>query len=244
MRRYDASETGYICSGKNPGDTEIDEVVFIVRSFNKKITPKYPDQHGFTLIELLVVIAIVAILAAILFPVFARARENGRRASCQSNEKQLALAVLQYTQDNDERLFGHYTGPASSQVTWMNRLQPYIKSTQIFKCPSETEASITGGLTTANVSYCYNNIRLNDPAGSGETAAGQSLAAIAVVAETVLFAESTNRSGSRYVCNPTGSNPPLAPHLQGGVFAFVDGHVKWYPETHTIFKAAALWDLT
>ena len=62
------------------------------------------QSKGFTLIELLVVIAIIAILAAILFPVFARARENARRASCQSNEKNLMLSVMQYTQDYDERM--------------------------------------------------------------------------------------------------------------------------------------------
>ena len=216
----------------------------MVTSMRHRIDRKSDYSKGFTLIELLVVIAIISILAAILFPVFSRARENGRRASCQSNEKQLVLAALQYAQDNDERLFGHYTGPAASQVTWMNRLQPYMKSVQLFKCPSETEATITGGLTSANVSYCYNNLRLNDPQSNSETAGGQSLAAIANVAETVIFAESTNRAGSRYTCNPTGSNPPLAPHLEGGVFAFVDGHVKWYPQTNSIFRTATLWDLT
>lgn len=197
---------------------------------------------GFTLIELLVVIAIIAILASILFPVFARARENARRAGCQSNEKQLALAALQYAQDNDERLFGHYTAVDSVQVTWMDRLQPYMKSVQLFKCPSE--ANITGGLTAGNTSYCYNNLRLNDPQTNSDTAAGQSLAAIANVAETVIFAETTNGAGTRYTCNPTGSNKPLAPHLEGGVFAFVDGHVKWFPFANPIFRTATLWDLT
>src|SRR5690606_38632404 len=109
-----------------------------------KVVPK----TGFTLIELLVVIAIISILASILFPVFARARENARRGSCMSNEKQLGLAALQYTQDYDERLFGHYSSEGGVQKTWMNRLQPYMKSTQIFVCPSETVASITGGITT------------------------------------------------------------------------------------------------
>ncbi len=218
-------------------------IVMMILSLQKR-GQEYRNQQGFTLIELLVVIAIIAILSAILFPVFSRARENGRRASCQSNEKQLVLAALQYAQDNDERLFGHYTGPASNQTTWMNRLQPYMKSVQLFRCPSEKDSTVIGGVTSANTSYCYNNLRLNDPQSNSETAAGQALAAIANVAETVIFAESVDRSGSRYTCNPTGTNPPLAPHLEGGVFSFVDGHVKWYPQTHTIFRAATLWDLT
>jgi len=203
------------------------------------------NAGAFTLIELLVVIAIIAILAAILFPVFARARENGRRASCSSNEKQLALAGLQYAQDHDERLFGAYQGPASKQVTWMNRLQPYLKNTQIFKCPSETDSSIVGGLTTANVSYCFNNYYLQDPQGTTGQASGQALAAIEYVSETVIFAEMTNGTGTRYVCRPgaSSSTKPLTPHLNGTNFAFVDGHVKWFPGTHSIFTSATLWDL-
>ncbi len=213
-------------------------------SVQKKGNSFQSKAPGFTLIELLVVIAIIALLAAILFPVFSRARENARRSGCQSNEKQLVLAALQYAQDNDERLFGHYTGTSLDQMTWMNRLQPYMKSVQLFRCPSEKDNSIIGGVTAANTSYCYNNLRLNYPQTNSATAAGQALAAIAVVSETVIFAEMTNSTGTRFTCNPTGSNDPLAPHLEGGVFAFVDGHVKWYPYSNPIFRTATLWDLT
>ena len=95
---------------------------------------------GFTLIELLVVIAIIAILAAILFPAFARARENARRASCQSNMKQIGLGFIQYAQDYDENY--PYNRLPDTGVTgivgYATMLQPYIKSRQLFKCPSDS----------------------------------------------------------------------------------------------------------
>ena len=95
---------------------------------------------GFTLIELLVVIAIIAILAAILFPVFARARENARRSSCQSNLKQIGLGFIQYTQDYDQYLPATQT--SSPTKTWPTLIDPYIKSGQIYICPSAERPSI------------------------------------------------------------------------------------------------------
>ncbi len=117
-------------------------------------SPRRPQvSAAFTLIELLVVIAIIGILAAILFPVFARARENARRASCQSNLKQIGLGLMQYSQDYDEILIADWYGTTSAigpdqtlppgsatgvSYKWEDAAFPYIKSEQIFNCPSAT----------------------------------------------------------------------------------------------------------
>ena len=122
-------------------------------------------KHGFTLIELLVVIAIIAILAAILFPVFARARENARRSSCQSNLKQIGLGVRQYMQDYDD-VFPRYDyvipgSPDPVDVGWAEVMQPYLKSTQILQCPSQKTPSNTTfyqtGYTFGYSDYFYNS---------------------------------------------------------------------------------------
>lgn len=214
------------------------------------------------MIELLVVIAIIAILAAILFPVFARARENARRASCQSNLKQIGLGFMQYVQDYDEKFpfFGMNTAAttnASNPFGWADALQPYLKSTQIFQCPSETT---TPGATVAAAGYTdyWYNAMLNN----------LSQAAVQQSSLTVLSGDGSGGS-SRYVYNGCGvtdgvvSGPvdgvtalagygnnlafsctgadaiifpassdggttyPLGRHLDGANYAFVDGHVKW-----------------
>src|SRR5690349_5665606 len=97
------------------------------------------NRGGFTLIELLVVIAIIAILAAILFPVFAQAREKARQASSGSNVRQLGLAIRMYIQDNDERFpFGGWqpAPPLGATNDWQNSVAPYIKNKGIYYCPS------------------------------------------------------------------------------------------------------------
>ncbi|BCM92046.1 hypothetical protein IAD21_03925 [Abditibacteriota bacterium] len=131
--------------------------------------------RGFTLIELLVVIAIIAILAAILFPVFARARENARRASCQSNLKQMGLGLLQYSQDYDEKMVrvsygsskngGPGDGASDFEVwKWMDAVQPYVKSTQLFVCPSDANTNTTP--------YIYNNPGTGNSTGGATTKFG------------------------------------------------------------------------
>ena len=126
---------------------------------------------GFTLIELLVVIAIISILAAILFPVFAQAREKARAIACLSNTKQIGIGVQMYVQDNDERLFcyastaanGSRTGQAipntaaaKNAARWWNVLMPYIKSNNVFTCPSDptpTPSADVNGATVIPRSY-------------------------------------------------------------------------------------------
>jgi len=114
---------------------------------------------GFTLIELLVVIAIIAILAAILFPVFARARESARRASCQSNLKQIGLGLIQYAQDFDGWTPGSVTfnqQPSGGGSSWPTMIQPYVKSSQLFVCPSAaaTEKVESGIMPASTRAYC------------------------------------------------------------------------------------------
>jgi prepilin-type N-terminal cleavage/methylation domain-containing protein/prepilin-type processing-associated H-X9-DG protein len=143
-------------------------------------------RTGFTLIELLIVIAIIAILASILFPVFGRARENARRSSCQSNLKQIGLGFAQYAQDYDEKY------PVGSRGNlgqgWAGPLSPYIKSTQVFACPSDTT---TAGVATSQVnSYGANlNVLRIDAGSATDPHLGQSLAAQSAPAKSVLLFE-------------------------------------------------------
>jgi prepilin-type N-terminal cleavage/methylation domain-containing protein len=98
-----------------------------------------PRSRGFTLIELLVVIAIIAILAAILFPVFARAREQARKSACASNCRQIGLALMMYAQDYDETLVMRYYG-RNNELSWKDVMEPYLKNRDIYRCPSNPRA--------------------------------------------------------------------------------------------------------
>ena len=103
-------------------------------------------RRGFTLIELLVVIAIIAILAAILFPVFARAREKARQTSCLSNVKEIVLGTLMYIQDYDERLprlYYNQPGQTPNRVSITMMIEPYLKNIQIWNCPSAPRTTTT-----------------------------------------------------------------------------------------------------
>jgi prepilin-type N-terminal cleavage/methylation domain-containing protein/prepilin-type processing-associated H-X9-DG protein len=184
------------------------------------------QSRGFTLIELLVVIAIISILAAILFPVFARARENARRASCQSNEKQLALGLMMYSQDHDDRMVpaaGYYVGTAL--YYWPSLVQPYIKSNQVFKCPSDPDKTPYDGSTAGHyVSYGMSQLlRAGLPSG----VQAPTLAQITQPSATVLLTDTTgNTTGWQVQPTPLGGSTPQYRHLDTTVVAFCDGHVK------------------
>lgn len=143
-------------------------------------------RSAFTLIELLVVIAIIAILAAILFPVFAKAREKARQASCESNEKQLGLAMLAYMQDYDQLITAPHWGNPQG---WAGPLYPYVKSTGVYTCPDDPTRSVTAnGLTATPVSYALNGA-LQAQSGNGNYPLGQPL--MNAPASTVMFLEIT-----------------------------------------------------
>jgi prepilin-type N-terminal cleavage/methylation domain-containing protein/prepilin-type processing-associated H-X9-DG protein len=194
---------------------------------------------GFTLIELLVVIAIISILAAILFPVFGRARENARRSSCQSNLKQLSLGVLQYQQDYDERYAPMLNVIGGNLLGWSQFVQPYVKSTQIFSCPSDTTSNLPASLaTSANpsgfitlfpTSYSYNNLftTANHPT---YTAIATSI--VRNPSETILITDGTSELGGN-------TNGPANKARQPGEWTeLAGGHVLESYGSNFCFGAA------
>jgi prepilin-type N-terminal cleavage/methylation domain-containing protein/prepilin-type processing-associated H-X9-DG protein len=179
--------------------------------------PRGASRSAFTLIELLVVIAIIAILAAILFPVFAQAREKARQTACLSNCKQIANAVMMYTQDYDERMPRFFTTTAEetadplSRGSWVRFIQPYIKSYDVHRCPDMVDAgspSIWVTRLPANVSlwqgYGWNVDYMNFSADCSDfnTAANRRagpptpLSAIAKPAETVMAGGTSGAAGT------------------------------------------------
>jgi prepilin-type N-terminal cleavage/methylation domain-containing protein/prepilin-type processing-associated H-X9-DG protein len=201
-------------------------------------------KRGFTLIELLVVIAIIAILAAILFPVFAKAREKARQAACLSNSKQIGLAVMQYVQDYDEAYpvvdwaDATPTGPFYSPYHWIYMLAPYIKSPKVWLCPSSGQGlnvnckwwgARTWGLVGVN----------RWPESTGPTRLAQLQAPASVI-----FTDEQGRNDLYewgniscwrmldYYYAPNsyfGSDYSFAPpHNDGVTVCLADGHAKWF----------------
>ncbi|BDI28971.1 hypothetical protein CCAX7_10220 [Capsulimonas corticalis] len=163
-------------------------------------------QSAFTLIELLVVIAIIAILAAILFPVFAKAREKARQISCASNQKQLGLGFIQYVQDNDE------TFPLGATTYnycggWVQPIYPYVKSVELYRCPDDPSSFSTNDARIWKpVSYSVNDSLVGDGSrDSGGTAHTTALATLAAPASTVLLCEAFGATMD--IANTSGVQP-------------------------------------
>ena len=204
------------------------------------------SRYGFTLIELLVVIAIIAILAAILFPVFAKVREKARQTSCLSNEKQLALGFVQYSEDYDETMPACPWDDTLSK-SWGSAIYGYVKSTQVYVCPDDAHSTAT----THPVSYC-----LNGDLSYGVTGQSFKISAFNAPASTVLLFEvtgvtadvttpandysptqnggafvwssyNTGRMGQPARNHSINAYDPTGVHTDGSNFALADGHTKW-----------------
>jgi len=200
-------------------------VVIALYSERWYVRMKHRGRLGFTLIELLVVIAIIAILAAILFPVFAKAREKARAASCQSNLKQIGLAAVMYVNDYDEqnpRTNGYVSTATllTRKTEWFMSIQPYASNKQIFVCPSQPTNRIYSGGTNSTgwgggCNYGW-NVWMN----------GNAIAGIREVSSTAEVTELNNNYYYRYNDNSRGWTPRRL-HNDGFNVAFADGHVKW-----------------
>jgi prepilin-type N-terminal cleavage/methylation domain-containing protein/prepilin-type processing-associated H-X9-DG protein len=182
-------------------------------------------KKAFTLIELLVVIAIIALLAAILFPVFGRARENARRSSCQSNQKQIGLGFAQYTSDYDEKYPCGVDGTTLG-VGWAGQIYPYVKSQQVYVCPSDDIRQ------TEKMSYGANRQIL----GSDNNGIRGVMSRLNSSARTVMLFESRGRGSSQFswtnesigVINGGGDASPTANGLSGNFFSYSGGGNGFY----------------
>jgi prepilin-type N-terminal cleavage/methylation domain-containing protein/prepilin-type processing-associated H-X9-DG protein len=218
-------------------------------------------KKAFTLIELLVVIAIIAILAAILFPVFARAREAARATSCRSNLKQIGTAMRMYSQDYDEMLTPcfYYYDPGATILAWYpDLLNPYVKNAKIWICPSDTPGANTWkrdwlpvgtgpGFRTLYTSYGGNDAGSGMPGGGPVTEAvvekpSERIALLdAGTIELWDFSDSCGGAAHDHPCKTLPNRGGVAlRHSETFNTLFLDGHVKALKETsHVMWDARA-----
>jgi prepilin-type N-terminal cleavage/methylation domain-containing protein/prepilin-type processing-associated H-X9-DG protein len=216
-------------------------------------TGNLPAKRAFTLIELLVVIAIIAILAAILFPVFAQAREKARQTACLSNEKQIGLAIMQYLQDHDDTYMAADHN-ATEPYTWFEPLQPYLKNRDVFRCPSLDKSDETG-LPAGSPLLANNGSEYTAYIINGLFSHATEEAKFKTPAEQVLVAEREKNidafdyhaweeehaePGLQAEDEPHGHEDWEKDHIAktrhsaGANYLFADAHAKWYKFEQTL----------
>lgn len=213
-------------------------------------------RRGFTLIELLVVIAIIAILAAILFPVFAQAREAARKSTCQSNLKQIGTAISMYNQDYDNRYVIVRSATTNPFSDWRMSLYPYTKNVGIYLCPSNNsnnqnkyggDCQTTTPTVQVYMSYGWATTNGNNPPSDGFSygagAGGPLESVLERPAETLTVIESTSSCTDLCAWCAAGSAGPNNRSAHGGTsnFLFADGHVKAMKWSKTYDPNWCMW---
>ncbi len=194
-------------------------------------------SSGFTLIELLVVIAIIAILAAILFPVFAKAREKARQASCLNNNKQLAIGFKMYLDNYDDQFPG--LGAFNEKIGWIwstdhykidvtkGALFPYVKSAAVYACPSDTFLGQDDAKSPTHLSYSMSDQFGTANGPINESDIQEPTETILLMEESDLSALSKGLNDGYFVADISSHDYNTDRHNSGGNFAFPDGHAKW-----------------
>lgn len=222
----------------------------------RRSVPEWPVRRAFTLIELLVVIAIIAILAAILFPVFAQAKTAAKKTACLSNQRQIGIALTMYRDESDgvNFFFGHAVDPSRAQPTvpfgatrenrWWNQIQPYMKSLDLLVSPSDSGKRPhvledgKDGRPLVPRSYVANRA----VESLSETAIERPSDVVAVTVKNGVYDDSWFEPPKNLYPKAVGQPPVLALDLQsGGInMTFFDGHAKWQSKGYTLSDPCGL----
>ncbi len=236
-----------------------------------KPSPAQALKKGFTLIELLVVIAIIAILAAILFPAFGRVRENARRASCESNMKQIGLAIHQYVQDYDEKMLTYARKVGALNVEWQSQIYPYTKNEQVFECPSNPSSTLAensnnaivtamSGAPSSGIIVHYVGIVIStgidpwdctksggfsngDGMFGGSCAPGIHMSEVPNAASTIMVSEAISDmlSINNNSTHTWSVGRMFGRHIATANYLFADGHVKALGPMATVANGVNMW---